>query len=336
MKKLTTSQMTAAGAVAALVVAGAAWLGLSSYAASVAEEGITEALTKIDIPRSSYSWSSLSSSPLGGVITIKEFKLDHDTSSGRGYRYASFHADRLVLKGFNNESLPEEASILLEGVEIPSVTIDERERNNLKRVIDNSPLMALAASSGRSSLAPFDLQLEWKMDDESVTLSWATTQPELLRAGGTQLITGPIARLRTLLTPDNIAATPGLALFGEVGEAASQLGLSEIELELEELGAMERANRLRTRYEIANGRAENSEESHAGFMAETRSLCERDLQAAFINDDACERLAEFAAAERDSLQFSAVGTRPLTFDEFMMLDRRGPEYLRTEFKPKLK
>ena len=145
-----------------------------------------------------------------------------------------------------------------------------------------------------------------------------------------------IARLRTLLTPDNIAATPGLALFGEVGDAASKLGLSELELELEDLGAVERANRLRARYEIANGEAENSEESHAGFMAEACSLCERDLQAAFINDDACERLAEFAAAERDSLQFSASGTSPLTFDEFLVLNRRGPEYLRTEFKPKLK
>jgi len=333
MKNLSTQQKITAGAIAAVVVIGGGYLGLSTYAASVAEERINSTLAKAGIYHSSYSWSSISASPFGGVIELEGLKVHHDVSGGRGRHFISLNADRLVLEGFNTDAFPEQASISLEQVEIPSVNIDGFERNRLKQNLDHSPLMVLANSSGRTSLVPFKLQLEWVLDGEELALDWSTEQPDLFRAEGHQLITGPLTQLRAMVTPTNL--TPSMTAIGSLIGLGSQLGLREVELEIQDLGAIERANQLRARYDIAGGKAENKDQSDAAFLTQNRSGCENGLQAIFTNSDACERLAEFLSAERSSIHFSAEGERSLTLSELFQLDHRNADYLKSEFSPEI-
>lgn len=335
MKKLSLQQMIIAGSAAAVVVLGGGWFGLSAYASSVAEERIVSALAQLGIERSSYRWSSISASPLGGVIEINELAVNHDTSGGRGSRFATVNVDRLVLEGFNTDELPEEASITLEQVDIPPVIISDYERNTLKREIDDSLLMRLATASGRTRLEPFDLQLEWALDDDELELTWQTEQPELLRANGRQLITGQLSQLRAMTTGANLNTTEPLYLFSQLMQLIDGLGLQEAEIKVEDLGSIDRASRLRARYDIAHGRAEDEDSSKEQFIASTRSGCEKQIQAMFVNDDACERIAEFLSAERSSLTFTAEGDHALTLAELFRLDRRRPDYVKNTFNPEI-
>ncbi|TCK04128.1 hypothetical protein [Marinobacterium mangrovicola] len=335
MKKLSLQQMIAAGAGATVVVIGGAYFGLSTYAGSLAEDKIRSTLSRAGINDSSYSWSSLSASPLGGSIKLEGLKVNHDTSNGRGRRFIAINIEELVLEGFNGEEFPEEATISLGQVDVPSISNEGYERNELKKQLDQSQLMTLANASGRQSLLPFDVKLDWELGDDELELNWSTTQPEMFKAEGHQLITGPISQLQAMTTPASLSATSPMSLLAQYAQLGSQLGIRELDLTIEDLGSMERATKLRTRYDIARGQAENEDESQEEFMADFQSDCEQNLQAIFENSDACENLTGFMTAENSSIEFSAEGARSLTLAELVRLNPRNFGYLKTEFHPEI-
>jgi len=330
---LPKAAVLATGAGALLCTA--AYFGLSAYAANVAEQRITATLNELGVPSSSYRWASLSSSPLGGTLTIEGLDINHDTSNGRGQRFLRLSAEQLVVEGLDGSGIPEQASISLEGVEIPSVRGDNRERNELYQNLDSSVLMKFARAGGRDALQPFDVTLAWELEDKAANIDWSTTQPELIRAHGQQLITGPLPELLSFASASNLQQTPPLFLLGQLTSLGAQLGLKEIQLEVEDLGGIARSNQLGARYDLANGRVQALEEAQGTRLQQVKTGCEQNLQPVFVNADACERLAEFVVAERSAVQFSAAGKTPLTFQEAIQLNPRSVGYLKDKFSPRI-
>lgn len=336
MKTAQANKTLIAAAGGSVVLVAAAYVGLSQYAASVAEERIVSTLNGYGLPASSYHWDSISSSPLGGTVTLEGLALNHDSSEGRGRRFVNLHVERLVLNGFNGDSeIPQQASLRLEGVEIPSLAQDGSERNELYRSLASSPLMELARASGRRALAPFDLALAWDIDEQSIDLDWSTLQPELIEASAQQTISGPTNQLQAFITLSQSQLQSPFALMGGLFELGQKFGIQALQVEVKDLGAIARSNLLQSRYDLAQGRIKDLDESTAQRLPELQRGCETELQAVFVNADACEKLAEFMLAERSSVQFSAAGNTPLTFAELVQLNPRSVGFLKQKFSPRI-
>ena len=326
------SKLVAGMAGGAVLLVVLIYLGMGMLASSRAEQRIKEELVEMGQPYA-LQWDKVSSSPLGGTVKLTGVTLNiEEESPWRGKTYYRANADRLVLKGLNSRKAADSGEVQVSGLEFPSVSDGRSERNRLRRELYQSGLMKGLMLTGRSELAPFDLQAGWNRRKDNLDLTWELSIPDMFKAAGAQRLTGPVERLMDSLDMEGMEANP-LAAIMLLASGASRIGLARFDLQVEDLGGIERYNALQQRYMLARREADKPGDAQKAMQAVTQQRCEGDLAEVFTNRNACERLAEFTHGKRSSLKLTASAKEALTFADF---ERGGMALLKLRLQPELR
>lgn len=316
----------------ALLLVVLIYFGLSALASSKAEERLKGQLIEMGHPYA-VQWKKLSASPLGGTIKLEDVQLNVEIEnrwSGNMFYRAS--ADSVTLKGFNSKGAPSKAEILLEAVEFPSIPQGRGERNMLLSLINESGAINLFRQSGRSELSPLTLQASWNSKKDSLSMEWRLDLDEMFSAKGTQNLEGPLGRVLAELDMEQLTVRP-LESLAEVAMHASQVGISRFDLQVRDLGMMKRINLLEQRYMVASREVNKTGAAEERLFDQAQTSCTADFSEVFTNNDACKRFAEFASAQRNTLELKASGKDPLRFADFQ---RGGEALLKLRLQPELR
>lgn len=327
MSNLSKTTLAAGVGVGVVVLVGGGWFGLSAFASGKAEQELKAKLAQANL-LPYVTWSAVSSSPLGGEISIRNLKINYTEQGWRGPTLYLMDAERVVLNGFNApEKAARAAGIQLEKVSFPSMQRDQREQNQLRSAYQDSPIMMLAYNTGRQELPPFSVAMRWQLNEQLAGLTLSLDQPELLSLSGTTAFSGMFGPLLQQLQsdPENV-----VALSGILAQMAATTGLSQLDLELKDQGAVNRLLTLQARYAQANGQPNQSANE---LYALIKGECQSDLAAVFRNQDACDRLASFVSGKQKQLALKTVTNGSLTANDFMF---GGLEQVKNRLQPELR
>lgn len=277
--------------------------GLSIYASNQAEETIKVKLDDAGILEHT-SWDDISSSPLGGEITLHNFSINFPMPNyfGRQQNY-ELSAKKIILKGFNSEeNIITDAGIEIIDAYLPEAETDADYVNALNNVYNESFIMKMAYASGVKTLPPLSFNMNWQIKDDDAFLQIAFQQPELLRADGKLKLEGNFSSLIRQIQkePENYIASYTALL--QLQERASLEGIS---IDVEDNGLLERMNKLNSRYQNASYRS-NKVDIYDDVLRD----CESNID--FLeNADGCKRLAKFLSADKSSLSIEAVINSPI-------------------------
>lgn len=327
MSNLSKYTLVAAAGVGVMVLIGGGWFGLSSYASNKAEQELKTKLAEANL-LSYVTWSDVSSTPLGGEITIRNLKVNFIEEGWSGATHYHMDAEKVVLIGFNNASkASSSAGIEFEKVSFPSLKRDQWEQNQLRSTFMDGPIMSLAYSTGRQELPPFSMSMRWKLTEQLASLTLSFDQPELLGLSGTTSFSGMFGPLLQQLQtdPENT-----VALSGIVTQMAATTGLSQLDLELKDQGAVSRLLILQSRYAQANGQ---SNQATSELFETVRRDCQIEIGSVFRNQDACDRLASFVSGKQKQLTLKTITNGSLTANDFMF---GGIEQVKNRLQPELR
>lgn len=322
----------AAAGVCVLLLGG--YFGLSAIAAGKADKRLKEVMIEAGAPYA-LQWQDISSSPLGGKITLKDVVLNFEMESPwGGTNYYQTHAETVQLRGFSgSDELPKDAQVTLQKVSFPSMDNGRGERNQLLTAFSDSHLMKLANETGRVTLPPLDLQAGWKLDKRSLSLGWSLEQPDMLAVQGKQVFEGAISQLASLMEdPQALLSRPERVLEGAMVRLG-QVGISEFELNITDLGGVARLQELRERYAVAERSAADAKAVRTQQQASSKESCEELAGELFVNKNACERYAQFMSADRKKLEVKAKGGNAVNSSDF---NRGGMALLSLRLQPEMR
>lgn len=241
----------AGGAVVALTVV---YFGLSAYSSSRAEKVLKDWVFEHQLDQN-VSWESVSSSPLGGRITVNGLRVNFGERAPRFEVAALDIADRVMDE--------DRARIRLR---FKGVDIDDKSREGLAGA--SAFLMgpvgmgaanfgfAAAVSSGLARPEPFDAALHVDIDDKSGTVDAEVSldMPELYAADTSYRMTGVRGLTRRInalngITTENEAAQ--MAVYGVLPEIAQAVEMGELvhaEFSVKDRGMAKRSIALYQRY----------------------------------------------------------------------------------------
>lgn len=228
---------------AALLVLVGGYLGLSSYASNKAEKRLEDWLYDHKL-EDAVRWKSLSASPLGGSLTLKEVSL----SGNALLDGLEVDIDKLRISDFVDERDLQSVQLELKGV-----------RQAGAKPGPFSVLHNLAQSSGRAELKPFDVSLGWRYDqgERQVKVNYQLEVPELFASqADTQLNNARnLDRLGEELVGSALlsAFSNPLGLLGlqRQFDTLGSIELGDTRFELKDLGYFKRTAALNERYDGA-------------------------------------------------------------------------------------
>ena len=276
------------GAACGVLLLG--YLGLSSYSSSVAEKRLEDWLYDHRLD-GMLRWRSLSASPFGGSMTLKDVTL----SGGDNFKALDLDIAKVHISDLADERDLKSLALELSGVQIA----DTRNSRGL-----SAPLRELLHESGRSELEPFDLALQGRYDarDERASFSFRLALPQLFSSEGsvelrnTRHLDRTLGELGSQVAGISLNSLPSMALL--LGLEKSARGLDSIELgeasfSLRDEGYFKRRNALQQRYDYSLDPSKGSADKQRQAIAEREQRqwlksCEEAWQRAYKKaDQAC-------------------------------------------------
>lgn len=318
-----------------VVVFALAWLILSQIAGGRAEETLQDLVDDFGM-RDDVSWNSVSSSPLGGTITIKDVRL----------------------------RMGGKEELQLARVEIRDFTDDQRRKRadvriiNLAGMSDVSPFGELdfVRAAGRSDLPPATLAVSWDadLDDDEVRFHLAIDQPAALKAtvelelervaGLTRLAQGGPSREGRGLGGgrggDPFAG--GLAAALGMLESAGEVRIRRAEIELRDDGYIKRSVALHKRYNgaivAADGQADRQRDAwFKRNMEQALDDCRRDFPVGSGAERRknCETIIGFVSGENSRISLKVQPDRPVAVGDLMQAVMQDPMRLLSLLRPEI-
>lgn len=156
----------------ALVIAIGGYFGLSSYAGNKAEKAIHNYLYDNRM-ENTVSWKSVSSSPFGGTITLKQVEIDHKNPFP-----VELKIDKIVIQDYKNDDNHTKARIELS--QISPIDPDSEFGKFLRQNLYGAPLIA----SGQTHLEPQTIKasFDYRNDKSTLAASLELDAPQLFYA----------------------------------------------------------------------------------------------------------------------------------------------------------
>ncbi len=325
---------------AAVVVLAGGYFGLSAYSSSQAnalledwvyDHGLDEQL----------SWDSVSSSPLGGRVTISGLRAEF------GKNQPDLRAEQLVISDRDISDEQTRIRLHFEGVQTDSSALSAL--NSLTGGFGLLRGFAPAVSSGLTELKPFDLELFVDIDDDAGTLETDlfVGMPELFDSRLSYRLSNLRDLNRTLrrLAEDLGGNASPFGFAGPLGELTSSVERAELErtmLSLQDRGLAARSIALYQRYNTpldpSAGSAEHQRKAYyEKVVAEAKENCDREVKALPGGfRDACELMSELMLGEVNGIQLTVEPEkRVLLTDLTDLQDERRRERLLDRLDPQL-
>lgn len=240
--------------VAPVAVVGVAvlYFGLSSYAGSQAEKKLDDYLYENRLD-SYVSWQSVSSSPLGGTVTIKGLAVEN-----RDFVPVELSIDQLTIKNFKDER--DHTRVELSFKNIQPTDPD----SNFARAYNEEFFGSLLFASGQSQVAPYNLGVSWdyRADKRRLASKLDIDLPNLF-TGQLNFNLEGVRDIKSALFLSQIHPSldvlPGISneLLGISNQAMSELRrdienitVESLDLSFKDQGYLKRANLLEQRYNI--------------------------------------------------------------------------------------
>lgn len=240
--------------IAPVVVAVAAvgYFGLSSYAGGKAEKKLEDFLYENRL-ESYFSWKSVSSSPFGGTVTIKDITIE-----SRELFPVELSVDKFVIKNFNDDKEHMSADLSLKNVRPTDPDSDFAKGYN------RNVFGFLLAASGQTAVEPYDVNVSWNYNERDRTLKTqlAIDLPNLF-ATHMQLDLEGVRDLKNMLLITQVhpalgvlPSIPAQFLGMDRRDAYRQLEdlknitINGLDMSFKDQGYLQRANLLEQRYNI--------------------------------------------------------------------------------------
>jgi hypothetical protein len=303
---------------AAVVVLAGGYFGLCAYSSQQEEQQLREWAYETGLDEY-LSWQSVSSSPLGGRVTISGLELDFGKTEPRlqaaelviSERRIDEQQSRVRLQ-FNGLSADERA---LGGLR----SLGARAGGSLGRGLGRaSPDFAPALNSGLAEFKPFDVELFVDIDDKAGTLATelSVNLPELFsthiayQLNNVRDLHRDLQRLSEQLGDDKAGWRLLNRDLPELVQNLERAEISEARFGIKDLGMAQRSIALYQRYNTpldpAAGNVESQRSEHyARVVEEAEQNCNsnRDELPKGL-EDSCELLGKFLRGKIDGVELS--------------------------------
>jgi hypothetical protein len=267
------------GAVFGLFVAG--YVGLSLYSSAQAEKQIEDWLYDNKL-EGQVQWQSVSASPFGASVTLKEVVVIAEQAPLKGLEV---NVEKVRISDFADDRDLKSLAVDLQGVSFPAVADDQPS------AVATMLFGELLAQSGRDQLQPLDLALQARYDNDAseASMSFSISIPDLFAAQvGTKV--GNVRNLDSMFG-ESAAQLAVLASMGsrdlqrmlskqsvllknaaDMQQRMRGIELGDSSFMLQDLGYFKRRNLLKQRYDYALDPAKGD------ASAQRQEAFERDLR----------------------------------------------------------
>lgn len=321
-----------------LVLAGG-YFGLSTYSAKQAEKQLQDWAYETELDEY-LSWQSVSSSPLGGRITVSAIELNF----GKGQ--PSLHAAELVISDRQLDDSQTRVRLQLKGLQVDGEALGNLRRlgalagGSLNRGLAGvSHRFEPALNSGLAELKPFDVELFVDLDDDAGSLETEVkiSLPELFSTR----ISYQLANLRDLnrslqRLAEDIGDEDALSReLPELFEGLEGAELKAARFGFQDLGMAQRSIALYQRYNTpldpTAGSAEQQRSQHyARVVEEAEKNCARNLDELPSSlEDTCGLLGQFLQGKLAGVELSLEPAERVRLADLAQLDNpsRGKRML---------
>ncbi|MGK9066353.1 hypothetical protein [Stutzerimonas chloritidismutans] len=325
---------------AAVVVIAGGYFGLSAYSSSQADSLLEDWVYDHDLGNN-LSWESVSSSPLGGRVTLNGVRAEF------GKNDPQLYIEQLVISDRDISDERTRVRLQLEGVQA-----DRSALGALNSLAGGFGLLrgfSPAVSSGLTDLEPFTLELYLDIDDDNGTLETdlSVGMPKLFDSRVSYRLSNLRDLNRTLrrLADELGEAKTPFGLTNPLGALASSVERAELGdtmVSLEDRGAAARSIALYQRYNTpldpGAGDADAQRKAHyRKVVADTQKTCEREsasFPAGF--EDACELLGEAMLGEISGVRLTIEPKERIRLTDLMSLqDPSRQERMLERLNPQL-
>ncbi|HWV09483.1 MAG TPA: hypothetical protein VN156_08075 [Pseudomonas sp.] len=301
-------------AAGAVVIAGG-YFGLSVYAGKQAQKHLEDWVYDMSLD-DKLSWESVSSSPLGGRVSIAGLEVE------MGQNKPNLQIAEVVISERVEDDTQTRVRLQLKGIEADSSAF--RDLRSLSAMAGGSLNREFARAShgfepalnsGLATLKPFDLEMYFNVDDDAGTLETelAIALPELFDTRVSYRLDNQRDLNRNLKRlGDDIDGESNLfELLGQLevlGRSLERAEIGSIRVSLQDRGMLERSIALHQRYNTpldpTAGSADKQRRAHyEQLVADTVKNCEResrDLPKGM--DNGCELVSKVMLGKVDGVE----------------------------------
>ena len=315
-------------APAVLVVAVGGYFGLGAYASSKAEKQLEDWVYDNGLS-GQISWRAVSSTPLGGTITIDGLTIRNENPfTGK----LEIDIKRVAISDYEDGKERKRVTLELSGIEMP---------NGQKTATD--ALKPLLHASGRTELQPFDLYVkaDYKEREGSLGLEYRASLPDLLATEGS-IELGRLPDPETLASTAAMAANPfGGGMLGMLG-ALESIEIGKTSASVRDLGYFARRGLIeqRYRYQVDPLKGDADKQRKAARdadVAQQLRSCEQELASVLpAPKDACAAWVGLMNGTGGGARVSIAPERPMRVAEFARViespQQVGPMLKRIQLK----
>lgn len=317
-------------APAVLAVAIGGYFGLSAYASGKAEKQLEDWVYDNGLS-DQVSWRSVSSTPLGGTVTIDGLAI---RSENPLVGKLDIDVERLAISDYEDGKERKRVTLDISGIQMPT---------GQKTAAD--ALKPLLHASGRSELQPFDLYLKADYKEQererSLGLEYRATLPDLL-ATEASFELGSLPDPAELANAAAMAGNPfGRGMRGALG-ALESIEIGKTSASVRDLGYFARRGLIEQRYKypvdpLKGDPDKQRKSAHEADVAEQLRGCEQELASVLPDaEEACAAWVGLANGTENGAKISIAPEKPLRVAEFIRLlgapQQAGPMFKRIQLK----
>ncbi len=317
-------------APAVLAVAIGGYFGLGAYASGKAEKQLEDWVYDNGLS-GQVSWHSVSSTPLGGTVTIDGLAI---RSENPLVGKLDIDVERVAISDYEDGKERKRVTLDISGIQMPT---------GQKTAAD--ALKPLLHASGRSELQPFDLYLKADYKDKererSLGLEYRATLPGLLAAEASFEL-GSLPDPAELANAAAMAGNPfGGGMLRALG-ALESIEIGKTSASVRDLGYFARRGLIEQRYKypvdpLKGDPDKQRKTAHEADVAQQLGRCEQELARMLpAPKDACEAWVGLANGSGGGAKVSIAPERPLRVEEFTRLigapQQVGPMLKRLQLK----
>ncbi|NLD01117.1 MAG: hypothetical protein GX673_10145 [Gammaproteobacteria bacterium] len=327
MSNLNVKVIAAIVPAVVVVVGAIGYFGLSSYSAGKAEKELKNYL--YDNRLESYvSWRSLSSSPFGGTITVKDIVLESKRNIP-----LDLSIEKFVITNFKDKKQRMSADMSFKGVRATDPESDYAKSYN------RNIFGLFLYPSGKTQVEPYNLNVSWdyRGDKETLTAQFEVDLPNLFLTN-LKLDLEDVKELKSALllteTHDFLDILPNIPRWAvwsndravsDSVRSAKQITLKELDFSYKDQGYLQRVNLLEQRYNITpTDLAGNIDKQRKQLLKEEyeerHTQCVKEYDSAYKNaKKACTAVIGTLYAQEKGFKVSAKPEGRVRMDDFERL-----------------
>ncbi|MBU1332289.1 MAG: YdgA family protein [Gammaproteobacteria bacterium] len=326
----------------ATVILAAGYFGLSAYSSKQAQKHLEDWVYEVSLDEK-LSWRSVSASPFGGNVSIRDVELE------LGKNEPALRAAELIISERISDENQSRLRLQLKGIEADTAAINGlrglgalASRNIDRELARASHNFEPALSSGLATLKPFDMELFVDVDDDAGTVEAeiAIALPELFDSRMSYSLSKQRDLNRKLKRlEDDLDGEDNpyrlIAKLQELAESIERAELANVRVSLQDRGMLERSIALYQRYNTpldpTAGSADSQRSEHYAKMVErTVKNCQReskDLPKSM--DSSCDLLEDVLMEKVSGIVLSIEPTESVRLSDLAKLDnaRQGKRVL---------